>query len=93
MLLQLFTCMLKLKQQPTSRYGISILTVYTATPTHVLTHCTQDFKRQSSLFFKIVSSVKNHHSAPHLAQLLLRVDYNKYFSTQNPLISLAMMSK
>ena len=45
----------------------------------------RDFKRQSSLFFQVVSSVKNHHSAPHLAQLLLRVDYNKFFSTRNPL--------
>lgn len=45
----------------------------------------KDFKRQSSLFFQIVSSYKSHHSAPHLAQLLLRVDYNKYFSSQNPI--------
>jgi len=41
----------------------------------------KDFSRQSSLFFEIVSGVKVHSSAPHLAQLLLRVDYNKYFST------------
>lgn len=75
------------------RFPITTEYLSLASPTHVLTHCTQDFKRQSSLFFKIVSSVKNHHSAPHLAQLLLRVDYNKYFSTQNPLVSLAMMLK
>lgn len=41
----------------------------------------KDFNRQSYLFFDIVSGVKVHGSAPHLAQLLLRVDYNKYFST------------
>ena len=52
----------------------------------------QDFKRQSSLFFKIISSIKSHHSSPHLAQLLLRVDYNKYFSTQNPLVSTTLGS-
>lgn len=40
----------------------------------------KEFGRQSSLFFEIVSGVKVHASAPHLAQLLLRVDYNKYFS-------------
>ena len=43
---------------------------------------TKDFHRHSSLFFEIVSGVKVHASAPHLAQLLLRVDYNKYFSTK-----------
>ena len=47
----------------------------------------QAFRRQTSLFFKIVSGVKSHHSAPHLAQLLLRLDYNKHFSTRNPLAS------
>lgn len=41
----------------------------------------RDFSRHSSLFFDVVSGVKVHSSAPHLAQLLLRVDYNKYFST------------
>ena len=41
----------------------------------------KEFARQSSLFFEIVSGVKVHASAPHLAQLLLRVDYNKYFSS------------
>lgn len=43
----------------------------------------KDFKRQSSLFFQIVSSYKSHHSAPHLAQLLLRIDYNKFFSSHD----------
>lgn len=47
----------------------------------------KEFQRQSSLFFKIVSSAKDHHSVPHLAQLLLRIDYNKFFSTRNPLHS------
>ena len=44
-------------------------------------HLATQFKKQSSLFFDIVSGVKVHGCAPHLAQLLLRVDYNKYFST------------
>ncbi len=40
----------------------------------------KEFRKQSSLFFDIVSGIKVHGCAPHLAQLLLRVDYNKYFS-------------
>eukprot|EP00058_Branchiostoma_floridae_P020808 XP_002606298.1 hypothetical protein BRAFLDRAFT_67538 [Branchiostoma floridae] len=39
-----------------------------------------DFSRQSNLLFKILSSVRSHQASPYLAQLLLRVDYNKYFS-------------
>ncbi len=42
---------------------------------------TKDFNRQASYFFRIVSSVHSHQSSSHLAQLLLRIDYNKYFST------------
>ncbi|XP_078591987.1 gamma-tubulin complex component 4-like isoform X2 [Branchiostoma floridae x Branchiostoma japonicum] len=40
----------------------------------------KDFSRQSNLLFKILSSVRSHQASPYLAQLLLRVDYNKYFS-------------
>lgn len=49
----------------------------------------KSFKLQSSLLFKILSAGGSYGSAPHLAQLLLRVDYNKYFSTQYPLHSAA----
>ena len=42
---------------------------------------------QETVFPVLQDSIKSHHSSPHLAQLLLRVDYNKYFSTQNPLVS------
>ncbi len=45
-------------------------------------HMAKQFGRHSSLFFEIVSGVRAHASSPHLAQLLLRVDYNKYFSTK-----------
>ena len=38
------------------------------------------FSRQSGLLFKLLSSLRNHHSGSHLAQLLLRIDYNRYFS-------------
>lgn len=48
----------------------------------VLDRITKEFQRQSSLLFRILSSVRSIHSAPHLAQLLLRVDYNKFFSSQ-----------
>ncbi|XP_062266212.1 gamma-tubulin complex component 4 [Platichthys flesus] len=38
------------------------------------------FRRQSSLLFKILSSVTNHQIKSELAQLLLRLDYNKYYT-------------
>ncbi|XP_037548187.1 gamma-tubulin complex component 4 [Nematolebias whitei] len=38
------------------------------------------FRRQSSLLFKIFSSVRNHQINSDLAQLLLRLDYNKYYT-------------
>ncbi|KAM3925552.1 gamma-tubulin complex component 4 [Leptodactylus fuscus] len=38
------------------------------------------FRCQSSLLFKILSSVRNHQINPDLAQLLLRLDYNKYYT-------------
>lgn len=45
-----------------------------------VTHISEQFSRQASLFFDIVSGIQVHGCAPHLAQLLLRYDYNKYFS-------------
>ncbi|KAG8145298.1 hypothetical protein E2320_013644, partial [Naja naja] len=38
------------------------------------------FSCQSSLLFKILSSVHNHQINSDLAQLLLRLDYNKYYT-------------
>lgn len=40
----------------------------------------QNFQGQSNLLFKILSSVRSHNASPHLAQLLLRLDFNRYFS-------------
>ena len=40
----------------------------------------QEFQRQSNLLFTILSGVRHHQSSPHLTQLLLRLDYNKYFT-------------
>jgi len=40
----------------------------------------QNFQRQSSLLFKVLSSVRSHQASSHLAQLLLRIDYNRFFS-------------
>lgn len=42
--------------------------------------CSQGFSRQSFLLFKILSSVRNHQINSDLAQLLLRLDYNKYYT-------------
>ena len=39
------------------------------------------FSRQSSLLFKLLSSIKSRQTGSQLAQLLLRIDYNRYFST------------
>ncbi|XP_065933079.1 gamma-tubulin complex component 4-like isoform X2 [Magallana gigas] len=39
-----------------------------------------NFQRQSNLLFTVLSSVWSHNASPHLAQLLLRLDYNYYFS-------------
>lgn len=39
-----------------------------------------NFRRQTHLLFRVLSNFYSHHSSPHLAQLLLRIDYNKYFS-------------
>ncbi|XP_069138118.1 gamma-tubulin complex component 4-like [Argopecten irradians] len=41
----------------------------------------KSFQLQSNLLFKILSSVRSHNASPHLAQLLLRLDFNKYFTT------------
>ena len=38
------------------------------------------FARQSNLLFKVLSSIRGRSSGSQLAQLLLRIDYNRYFS-------------
>lgn len=45
-----------------------------------LDEITQGFQRQSNLLFKLLSSIRSHQASPHLCQLLLRIDFNKYFS-------------
>ena len=47
----------------------------------------QTFSRQSSLLFRILSNVKASLSSPHLTQLLLRIDYNKFFSSHTSLLA------
>ncbi|XP_022798723.1 gamma-tubulin complex component 4-like [Stylophora pistillata] len=42
---------------------------------------TKTYERQTVLFFQILSSVRSHQASPHLAQLLLRIDFNKHFSS------------
>ncbi|XP_028399021.1 gamma-tubulin complex component 4-like [Dendronephthya gigantea] len=41
----------------------------------------KSYSRQSSLLLKLFSGVRSHQASPHLAQFLLRIDFNKYFST------------
>ncbi|KAJ8304037.1 hypothetical protein KUTeg_017620 [Tegillarca granosa] len=45
-----------------------------------LENIAKNFQRQSNLLFKILSSVRSHNASPHLAQLLLRLDFNRYFT-------------
>lgn len=40
----------------------------------------QNFQRQSSLLFKILTNVRGHNVSSHLAKLQLRLDFNKYYS-------------
>lgn len=42
---------------------------------------TKTYERQTVLLFQILSSVRSHQASPHLAQLLLRIDFNKHFSS------------
>nr|KAG5690685.1 hypothetical protein BaRGS_013471 [Batillaria attramentaria] len=44
-------------------------------------HMKSNFQRQSSILFRILSSVSSHNASPHLTQLLLRLDFNKYYTT------------
>ncbi|XP_041369156.1 gamma-tubulin complex component 4-like [Gigantopelta aegis] len=55
------------------------VTLSTGQLSHIQT-ITTSFQRQSNLLFRILSSVNSHSSSPHLAQLLLRLDFNKYFT-------------
>lgn len=45
-----------------------------------LTDLSLNFSRQSSLLFKLLSSIRSRQTGTQLAQLLLRIDYNRYFS-------------
>ncbi|KAJ7388784.1 Gamma-tubulin complex component 4 [Desmophyllum pertusum] len=44
---------------------------------------TKTYERQTVLLFQILSSVRSHQASPHLAQLLLRIDFNKHFSSSS----------
>lgn len=46
-----------------------------------LDEVSQNFSRQSSLLFKLLTSIKSRQTGSQLAQLLLRIDFNRYFST------------
>ena len=39
-----------------------------------------NFSRQSGLLFKLLTSIQSRTTGTQLAQLLLRIDYNRYFS-------------
>ena len=47
---------------------------------HKLQEILENFSRQSSWLFKLLTSIKSHQTGSQLAQLLLRIDFNRYFS-------------
>ncbi|KAK7116694.1 gamma-tubulin complex component 4-like [Littorina saxatilis] len=46
-----------------------------------LSAITKNFQLQSHILFQILSSVSSRNASPHLTQLLLRLDFNKYYTT------------
>ncbi|CAD5116396.1 DgyrCDS5290 [Dimorphilus gyrociliatus] len=46
-----------------------------------LSSITKSFERQTKILVQILSDVRNHGSSPHIRQLLLRIDYNRFFSS------------
>ncbi|CAG5115406.1 unnamed protein product [Candidula unifasciata] len=55
-------------------------TPLSARDTQQLENITLNFQRHSSLLFRILSGVRSQSGRPHLAQLLLRLDFNKFFT-------------
>ena len=47
---------------------------------HFLDQTVKDYERQTNFLFTILSGVEHHSSTAHLSQLLLRLDYNGYFT-------------
>jgi gamma-tubulin complex component 4 len=46
----------------------------------LITKLAKDYERASCFLFTILQSFQNKQAAPHLSQLLLRIDYNRHFS-------------
>ena len=46
----------------------------------ILSALSINFSRQSSLLFELLTSIRSRQTGSQLAQLLLRIDYNRYFS-------------
>ena len=50
-----------------------------------------NFEKQSNRVFNLLSNFKdNHQSAPYLSQLLLRIDYNNYFTELGEIVMARM---
>jgi gamma-tubulin complex component 4 len=62
-----------------SSYGVRVADQDIAQTERIST----EFDRHACLLFKILSSVQSHQGSAHLAQLLLRIDYNYYFSEKS----------
>ena len=49
-------------------------------PDKFVSNLSLNFSRQSGLLFKLLTSIQSRTTGTKLAQLLLRIDYNRYFS-------------
>ncbi|GFR74511.1 gamma-tubulin complex component [Elysia marginata] len=80
--LQVSSCLYEILDQCSAFYRlfISAQNPMTEKETESLQTITLSFQRNSSLLFRILSGVHVQSSHPHLAQLLLRLDFNKFFT-------------
>ncbi|KAK3797703.1 hypothetical protein RRG08_054720 [Elysia crispata] len=76
------SCLYEILDQCSAFYRlfISAQNPMTEKETENLQSITLSFQRHSSLLFRILSGVHVQSSHPHLAQLLLRLDFNKFFT-------------
>lgn len=76
------SCLYEILDQCSAFYRlfVSAQNPMTENETENLQTITLSFQRNSSLLFRILSGVHVQSSHPHLAQLLLRLDFNKFFT-------------
>ncbi|GFO41975.1 gamma-tubulin complex component [Plakobranchus ocellatus] len=88
-----FSCLHEILDQCSSfcRLLVSAQQELTEKENDQLQNITLSFQRHSSLLFRILSGVHSQSSRPHLAQLLLRLDFNKFFTNMGDPILLVYL--